>query len=122
MPDLLFVYGSLRRGCDNDMARMLAAASDWLGPAHIRGRLHQVDWYPALIIDSAADRVEGDLFRLHDAHATLSLLDHYEECTPAFPEPWEFLRIRAEIEGLDGPVRAWIYRYNRDILLPAAPI
>lgn len=111
--DLLFVYGTLRRGCMNGCAQALYAASNWLGPAWVRGRLYCVDWYPALLIDDQAGHVAGDLFRLHDPVAALAELDKYEETGIGFPEPWEYQRKQILVEHLGGPTTAWAYIFNR---------
>ena len=116
-PDLLFVYGTLRRGCDGAEARILHAQAEWLGKARLLGRLYRVDWYPALVMDAEATSwVIGDLFRMTDPDMTLVWLDRYEECGPSFPEPQEYRRMIMEVEGVDGSgaVRAWVYVYVRD--------
>ncbi len=116
-PNLLFVYGTLRRGCDGAEARRLSTEGEWLGQARLRGLLYRVDWYPALVMD--ADEmgwVIGDLFRMTDPATILAWLDRYEECGPDFPEPQEYRRVIAEAKGVDGSgaVRAWVYVYMRD--------
>ena len=96
-PNLLFVYGTLRRGCDGAEARRLSTEGEWLGQARLRGLLYRVDWYPALVMD--ADEmgwVIGDLFRMTDPATILAWLDRYEECGPDFPEPQEYRRVIAE--------------------------
>lgn len=113
--DLLFVYGSLRRASCGEPARTLHDACEWLGTAEVRGRLFRVDWYPALILDPAAGRVTGDLFRLTDVPAMLALLDDYEEIGPSHRQPWEYRREIVAVDRADGPVRAWTYLYNHAV-------
>lgn len=116
--DLLFVYGTLRRGCDGAEARRLHGEAAWLGQGRLRGRLYAQDWYPALVMDAEEEGwVIGDLFRMADPALTLSWLDRYEECGPGFPEPQEYRRVIAEGEGLGGAdiMRAWAYVYNRAV-------
>ncbi len=116
--DLLFVYGTLRRGCGGDEARALHGVAEWLGQGRTSGRLYRVSWYPALVLDAAGEEwVAGDLFRLHDPAAALAWLDRYEECGPEFPEPQEYRRVIAEVEGPggSGSVRAWVYVYARAV-------
>ena len=61
--DLLFVYGTLMRGFDHPMARLLAANADFVGEARCRGRLYLVKHYPGLVLsDDAAEIVHGELF------------------------------------------------------------
>jgi gamma-glutamylcyclotransferase (GGCT)/AIG2-like uncharacterized protein YtfP len=62
--DLLFVYGTLRRGCGSVEAQRLHAQATWLGQGRVRGRLYRVDWYPALVAcRSGGDEVTGDAMR-----------------------------------------------------------
>jgi gamma-glutamylcyclotransferase (GGCT)/AIG2-like uncharacterized protein YtfP len=66
--DRLFVYGTLMRGFDHPMARLLAGHADFLGEATCRGRLVLVKHYPGLLLsDVRSDIVHGELFRLHVA-------------------------------------------------------
>lgn len=111
--DLLFVYGTLRRGCSTEWARRLADESGWLGEARVRGRLYRAGDYPALATGAAdSGTVTGDLVRLRDPAATLAWLDAYEETGPAFPEPWEYRRIIAVAQREGGEYEAWTYVYN----------
>lgn len=109
---LLFVYGTLRRASCGAPARALHGACEWLGMAQVRGRLFRVDWYPALILDPAAGRVTGDLFRLANVPAMLALIDDYEGIGPAYPQPWEYRREIVEVHHVTGSVGAWTYIYN----------
>lgn len=77
--DLLFVYGTLRRGSGHAMAAWLADRADWLGPAACEGaRLYRVSWYPALAPGDGGEPVRGDLYRLRDPAATWPGLDAFE--------------------------------------------
>ena len=61
--DRLFVYGTLMRGFDHPMAKLLAANADFLGDATCRGKLYLVRHYPGLVLsDEANDIVHGELF------------------------------------------------------------
>ena len=124
-PDLLFVYGTLRRGCMGEPARRLAGESDWLGMAHVQGRLYRIGGYPGLRMseqDNGPDSwpgwgtVTGDLIRLHNPAITLDWLDAYEEVGGAFPEPWEYRRVvtAVTVAGDEQPITtpAWTYVYN----------
>ena len=54
--DCLFVYGTLMRGFDHPMARLLSANADFRGEASCRGRLYMVKHYPGLVLsDHAGD-------------------------------------------------------------------
>lgn len=112
--DLLFVYGTLMRGFDHPMAKLLAGNAEFLGPAQCRGRLYLVKHYPGLVAsDDPADIVHGELFRLRAREAMLREFDMYEACGEGFAPPTEYLRQRLEVSLADGTAReAWTYVYN----------
>lgn len=115
LTDLLFVYGTLRRGYDGRPAKRLAGESTFLGAAHITGYLFLIDDYPALIAEAGSDRVYGDLVRLHHPEGALVWLDHYEETGPSFPAPWEYRRQLLSVKANGKSLQAWVYTYNRPI-------
>jgi gamma-glutamylcyclotransferase (GGCT)/AIG2-like uncharacterized protein YtfP len=114
IPDRLFVYGTLMRGFDHPMARLLAANADFLGEAHCRGRLYLIRHYPGLVrSDDPADIVHGELFALRDPDALLREFDMYEACGEGFAEPTEYVRRLFPVTMPDGAQReAWTYLYN----------
>jgi len=86
--DRLFVYGTLMRGFDHPMARLLSANADFLGDATCRGRLYLVKHYPGLVLsDDPADIVSGELYRLRKPDALLREFDMYEACGEGFAAP-----------------------------------
>lgn len=112
--DRLFVYGTLMRGFDHPMARLLALHADFLGQASCRGRLVLVKHYPGLLLsDALTDLVHGELYRLRAGDELLRELDMYEACGDGFPEPTEYLRQLIDVTGADGVIeKAWTYVYN----------
>ena len=112
--DRLFVYGTLMRGFEHPMARLLAANADFLGEASCRGRLYQVRHYPGLVLsDDAADVVHGEVFALREVDALLRELDMYEACGEGFAEPTEYVRRLLPVTMSDGREdQAWTYVYN----------
>src|SRR5205085_10449005 len=91
--DRLFVYGTLMRGFDHPMARLLSANADFVGEARCRGRLYLVKHYPGLVLsDDPADAAFGELYRLRAVEAMLREFDMYEACGEGFPPPTEYLR------------------------------
>jgi gamma-glutamylcyclotransferase (GGCT)/AIG2-like uncharacterized protein YtfP len=112
--DQLFVYGTLMRGFDHPMARLLSANADFLGEATCRGRLYLVKHYPGLVLsDDPADIVSGELYRLREPDALLREFDMYEACGEGFPAPTEYVRTMLKITVGDGAVvEAWTYLYN----------
>jgi gamma-glutamylcyclotransferase (GGCT)/AIG2-like uncharacterized protein YtfP len=114
MSDRLFVYGTLMRGFDHPMAKLLSRGADFLSPARCRGRLYLVKHYPGLVpSDDSADIVFGELFRLRSAAELLRELDMYEACGEGFAEPTEYVRQMLAVTSADGTVgEAWTYIYN----------
>jgi gamma-glutamylcyclotransferase (GGCT)/AIG2-like uncharacterized protein YtfP len=115
--DRLFVYGTLMRGFDHPMARLLAANADFLGAARCRGRLYLIKHYPGLVLsDNPIDVVFGELFRLREPDALLREFDLYEACGEGFPEPTEYVRRMVPLTLHDDAVGdAWTYLYNWDV-------
>ena len=112
--DRLFVYGTLMRGFDHPMARLLSANAEYLGEASCRGRLYRVKHYPGLVLSGeASDIVHGELYRLREADAMLREFDMYEACGEGFPEPTQYLRKMLPVTLAGGEVgEAWTYIYN----------
>ena len=112
--DLLFVYGTLMRGFDHPMARLLSANADFVAEASCRGRLYRIQHYPGLVLsDDAAEQVHGEVFRLRQPDAMLREFDMYEACGEGFAAPTEYLRQRLTVTLADGSAcEAWTYVYN----------
>ncbi|TPQ39313.1 gamma-glutamylcyclotransferase [Bradyrhizobium guangdongense] len=112
--DHLFVYGTLMRGFDHPMARLLSAHADFVGDATCRGRLYLIKHYPGLLLsDASSDIVHGELFRLRTPDELLQEFDMYEACGEGFPEPTEYLRRLIDVTLADGSAgKAWTYIYN----------
>ena len=112
--DRLFVYGTLMRGFDHPMAKLLSRSADFLGEARCQGRLYLIKHYPGLVLsDNPTDIVSGELYRLRDRDALLGEFDMYEACGEGFPEPTEYLRQMLQVTLADGALgEAWTYVYN----------
>ena len=116
--DHLFVYGTLMRGFDHPMARLLSRSADFLGEAHCRGRLYRmkhyrIKHYPGLVLsDDPADVVFGELFRLREPKELLRELDAYEGCGEGFAEPTKYVRQMLSVTLDDQTAEAWTYIYN----------
>ena len=112
--DRLFVYGTLMRGFDHPMARLLSANADFVGEAHCRGRLYLIKHYPGLVpSDDPADAVSGELYRLRAPDAMLREFDMYEACGEGFAPPTEYVRQMIEVRLAGGSAgEAWTYLYN----------
>ncbi|MCK7476020.1 MAG: gamma-glutamylcyclotransferase [Rhodopseudomonas palustris] len=109
------MYGTLMRGFDHPMARLLrgqrrfsrrgavpVAGSIWCGT--IRG------WSIAM---SLASRVHGHLFRLRQPTQLLAELDDCEGCGADAPLPAEYRRELRTITAADGTAQqAWVYLWQ----------
>jgi gamma-glutamylcyclotransferase (GGCT)/AIG2-like uncharacterized protein YtfP len=92
----LFVYGTLRRGCDNEFARMLEEHGQFIGSARVSGQLYDFGLYPGA--RPANGSVTGEIFQIDES--LLAKLDPYEGP--------EFERAVAPT-SLD--IHCWIYWY-----------
>ena len=112
--DRLFVYGTLMRGFDHPMARLLSRSADFVGEARCRGRLYLVKHYPGLVeSDEPADIVFGEVYRLRARDELLREFDMYEACGADFPEPTQYVRKMLPVALDDGAAsEAWTYIYN----------
>ena len=106
----LFVYGSLRRGEENEMAALLHAHARWLGAGTIQARLYAISWYSGAVpSDDPADAVHGDVFALEPASAreVIARLDGYEGA--------DFARRAVEVTAGETRVAADAYLYAANV-------
>jgi len=110
MGELVFVYGTLRRGA-SDHFRMRGA--ECIGRAVVKGRLYRVSWYPGLVLDDEGGEVPGEVYRVSAAH--LEALDAFEGCHGG--EDDEFRRRRVGVEMAEGeaPGEVWIWEYRGEV-------
>jgi gamma-glutamylcyclotransferase (GGCT)/AIG2-like uncharacterized protein YtfP len=115
-PDLIFVYGTLRRASGHEAHARLAGAAVPVGDGWVIGRLYLVEDYPGLVAaEDGAARVRGEVYRLTAAGA-LAALDRYEGCDSLEPTRGLYRRVAAEVTLDDGRrVVAWVYLYNRSV-------
>lgn len=99
VPNLLFVYGTLRSGFTNEWAVKLREQSEFAGLATVPGTVGHVGPYVSWVPDPSA-QLTGELYRLKTPDSTLALLDDYEG------SQW----VRIEIETSGGT--AWIYHFH----------
>lgn len=106
----IFVYGGLMRGFD--LHHHLAGAM-FVGEGWTLGRLVALGRYPGLL--EGDGKVEGEIYKLDDAAASLEALDDLEDFNPGDPDKSMYLRVVRKVHKKDGStIRAWIYLYNRD--------
>jgi gamma-glutamylcyclotransferase (GGCT)/AIG2-like uncharacterized protein YtfP len=112
--DRLFVYGTLMRGFDHPMAKLLSKSADFIGEASCQGRLYRIKHYPGLVeSDDPSEVVFGEVYRLRARDALLREFDMYEACGEGFAEPTEYVRKMLKVTLDDGSSSdAWTYVYN----------
>lgn len=116
MLDRLFVYGTLMHGYDHPMAKLLSDSADYLGPASMPGRLYLIKHYPGLVeAEGPAERVFGDLFRLHRPRELIAQLDDYEDCGEGCAQPAPYRREILPVDLAGEAVEAYVYIYNFDV-------
>lgn len=98
-PEFLFVYGTLLAEAQHPMGDLLRAHGTEIGSGHIQARLYiieeidaeGVNRYPGAVPSAfAEDRVHGRLYRVTDPDVIYPAFNHFEACTPDWPEPYEF--------------------------------
>jgi gamma-glutamylcyclotransferase (GGCT)/AIG2-like uncharacterized protein YtfP len=109
-PELVFVYGTLRRGGSNAF-RMDGA--EFVGPATVGGVLYRISWYPGLVLDGE-DRVFGEVYQV--GPELLRALDEFEGLAAGEIEGSEYRRVRVEAVQSGHPaekrVEVWIYEWT----------
>lgn len=97
----VFVYGTLRAGEINDLARAAAArglpAASHVGPASVPGMLVDFGDWPGLIPVQDGRRVRGDVFQVDPA--LIALMDEIEEYEPGKPCCFVRRTVSARLEG-----------------------
>jgi pyruvate carboxylase len=114
--EYLFVYGTLRRDCGNDLHRLIARNSDYVGMATYQGQMYQVADYPGIIpSEDAKDQVVGELYLLSNTIKLLNVLDEYEEFDPESSEKSLFVREHVTVKLKDQDITSYAYLYNKPI-------
>lgn len=105
---LVFVYGTLRRGGSNAF-RMDGA--EFVSPGRIEGSLYKISWYPGLVPGEGAGWVKGDVFKVGPEE--LRALDEFEGLSAGEIQGSEYHRVKVPVwldEGSE-PLLAWAYRW-----------
>jgi len=104
--ELVFVYGTLRRGGTNHF-RMSGA--DLVAEGIVKGRLYRISWYPGLILGDEGE-VTGEVYSV-DA-AQLLELDTFEGLSAGEIEGSEYRRVKAVVIRPGGKtLSAWVWEW-----------
>jgi pyruvate carboxylase len=114
--EYLFVYGTLRRDCGNDLHRLIARNSDYIGMATYQGKMYQVADYPGIVTsESSSDVVVGELYLLSNTIKLLNVLDEYEEYDPTDEAKSLFVRKQVSVDMKGESFTSYAYVYNRPV-------
>jgi gamma-glutamylcyclotransferase (GGCT)/AIG2-like uncharacterized protein YtfP len=109
--ELVFVYGTLRRGGSNAF-RMDGA--EFVGRGSVAGCLHAISWYPGLVLGNGCGRVVGEVYRVGAEH--LRALDEFEGISASEIEGAEYRRVKAEVLLNDIEYcSAWVYEWTASV-------
>ncbi len=111
----LFVYGTLHPDrAPQEIARTVRTFRP-VGPATMRGRVHDLGRYPAFTLEGA-DQVMGTLFAVPDDPKIFAALDAYEDFRSENLAESLFVRVRRLATLPDQSQRlCWVYIYNQSL-------
>lgn len=114
--ELVFVYGTLRRGASNHF-RMDGA--EFAGAGSIAGKIYFIDSHPEFVYPALVcggdERVVGELFQVKKTRH-LEDLDLFEGINPRSPEADEYRRIKVEVKmDSGGSLLAWAWEWAGEL-------
>jgi gamma-glutamylcyclotransferase (GGCT)/AIG2-like uncharacterized protein YtfP len=97
MPEahLFFVYGTLRRGDDNDITR-LVPPPQFIGEATIAGKMYHLGGYPGVSLGGSS-QIIGEVYAV--SAELEKKLDAIESEYPAQPDEYAKRAIRVQVSG-----------------------
>ncbi|HWZ51240.1 MAG TPA: gamma-glutamylcyclotransferase family protein [Granulicella sp.] len=115
--DELFIYGTLHPERTPEEIAGVVSRLRPVGEGTIRGRLHDLGEYPAVVVDRGRrQKIAGSVFALPDDPEALASLDEYEEFRPADPQNSLFIRAKRMVTLANGRRRrCWVYLYNKEL-------
>ena len=106
-PQLVFIYGTLRRGGSNDF-RM--AGAEFITCGTITGRMYRIDWYPGLVLDEAGGEIHGEVYAVDPE--LLSALDGFEGLSAGEMEGSEYRRVQTTVIQKNSCIlTAWVWEW-----------
>lgn len=108
MPEaqLFFVYGTLRRGDDNDIT-CLSPAPQFIGNASITGTMYHLGGYPGVSLGGSG-QIVGEVYAV--SAELEKTLDAIESEYPAQPDEYAKRAIRVQVAGQF--CNCWVYEIN----------
>ncbi len=109
---MFFVYGTLRRGDDNDITRLLPAPK-FLGQTYIQGTMYHFGAYPGVTLGQAAVGEGKILGEVYEVSAELErVLDEIEAQYPVAPDYYFKRSITLKLPTHAQPLQALVYEVN----------
>lgn len=106
-PELVFVYGTLRRGGSNHF-RM--AGAEFITAGTIAGRMYRINWYPGLVLDEAGGEIHGEVYAASPER--LAALDLFEGISADEMDGSEYRRVQTTVVGQDSRLlNAWVWEW-----------
>lgn len=104
---LVFVYGTLRRGGSNHF-RM--AGGVFVSSGTITGRMYRIDWYPGLVLDGGGEEIHGEVYSVDPE--LLSSLDVFEGLSAGEIEGSEYRRVETTVVCQDSQtLSVWVWEW-----------
>jgi pyruvate carboxylase len=113
--ELLFTYGSLRKGENHPVLRQVLPHLKYLGVAEFGGVMYDLGEYPGVIpSENPKAKIKGDLFEvIARRNDVFRALDQYEEYDRSKPGNSLFIRRRMPVKDARGKSQlSWIYLIN----------
>ena len=109
--ELVFVYGTLRRGGLNSY---MMASADFVAEGRVEGRLYRLPRDPGLVWGRGRGWVKGDVFRV--GPELMQVLDEFEGHSASGTRGGEFHRKRVPVElgkyFREETAEAWVYEWG----------
>lgn len=106
-PQLVFVYGTLRRGGSNHFR---LEGAEFIAPGTVNGRLYRIDWYPGLVLDPIGAEIHGEVYSV--GTELLASLDLFEGLAIGENQGTEYRRVEAEVMQQNSRIlTAWVWEW-----------
>jgi gamma-glutamylcyclotransferase (GGCT)/AIG2-like uncharacterized protein YtfP len=115
---LIFVYGSLRRGFHGPAFQYIAPYFKHLADGKVRGKLYDLVEYPAALPTTDDYFIIGELYEANSPDEfdwAISQLDDYEGVHPEEGEVQLYERALTTVYADNEEFTAWIYWYKCDV-------
>jgi len=111
MRDLIFVYGTLKRGFAQH--KLLLGKTQFIANGWVKGKLYKISYYPGAKL-SKSGKIYGEIYKIKKPYLyrLLKELDEYEEIGYKFTKPFEYKRVVAKAHTKNTTYNVWFYEYQ----------